>query len=129
MTVHREGSSYRLMLPGALDPVGPVEVPPDPPEVLAPGVAGLVGPVELPAEPPELLRPKPGDVLPAAPGAPVGAPTAPPLVPWAYIGAASATTSKNAPRILADLKSICGPVYWLQALTRAPKTLFRAFPS
>jgi hypothetical protein len=104
---HPAGSSYRLlMLPGALEPVGPVDVPADPPEVLAPGVAGLVGPVELPAEPPELLRPKPGEVLPAAPGTPVGAPTAPPFAPWANVGVAFATTSDNATRMLADLKTI-----------------------
>jgi hypothetical protein len=110
------------MLPGALEPVGPVDVPPDPPEVLAPGVAGLVGPVELPAEPPEPLRPKPGDVLPAAPGAPVGAPTAPPLVPWAKVGVAFATTSKNATRILVDLEGMghpaCGPPKHKHALMK-----------
>jgi hypothetical protein len=67
---------YYLDLVGA---VGPVAAPADPPPVLAPGAAGLVGPVEPPADPPVLLLPNPGELLPAEPGTPCGAPTAPPL--------------------------------------------------
>jgi hypothetical protein len=83
-----KSSSYLFKLPGALEPVGPVVDPAEPPDVLAPGVVGLVGPVDVPADPPELLRPKPGEVLPAAPGTPEGVPTAPPDVPpvWAKPG-------------------------------------------
>jgi hypothetical protein len=65
---------------GAMGLVGPVGVPADPPEVLVPKL-GFVGPVEKPPDPPALLRPNPGDVLPAVPGTPAGAPTAPPAVP------------------------------------------------
>jgi hypothetical protein len=67
---------YYLDLVGA---VGPVAPPPDPPAVLAPGAAGVLGPVEAPADPPVLLLPNPGELLPADPGTPCGAPTAPPL--------------------------------------------------
>jgi len=85
---------------GVLGLVGPVDVPPDPPDGLAPrlGVVaepGLVGPVGVPPEPPAELLPipelglVPGDgepapvegaapVPPAEPAAPPAAPPAPP---------------------------------------------------
>jgi len=90
--------------------VGPVGVPPDPADVLAPGAGGLVGPVEVPPGPPLLLRPKPGEVFPAAPGTPAGAPTAPPPVPTppccANVAVARPATSSVAAKAISNVLAI-----------------------
>jgi hypothetical protein len=90
--------------------VGPVGVPPDPADVLAPGAGGLVGPVEVPPGPPLLLRPKPGEVFPAAPGTPAGAPTAPPPVPTppccANVAVALPATSSVAAKAISNVLAI-----------------------
>ena len=78
--------------------------------MLAPGAGGFVGPVEVPPAPPVLLRPKPGEVFPAAPGTPVGAPTAPPPVPTppacANVAVALPATSSVAAKAINNVLAI-----------------------